>query len=105
MTFLTNKAGLKNRTYIFPATLLLALSLFLFIPNAAQAHVKWFSEFSFIDEPRTFFELLTPVYLSMIVLSVIVIGGMVYFERKLISTNGYGRLNKWLADRQRTTAC
>lgn len=86
--------------FVLPALFLFTLTTVLLMPEAVQAHVKWFSEFSFIDEPRTFRQILTPVYLSMIVLSVVVIGGMVYLERTIAQTGWYSNLNSWLADRQ-----
>ena len=64
------------------------------------AHVKWFSQFSFLDEPRRFTQILTPVYYSMIVLSVLVIGLAVYLERTLANQAWYQNLNKWLSDQQ-----
>ena len=39
--------------------LALALGVAL-VPTAAWAHVKWFSEFSYADRPRTLQEALTP---------------------------------------------
>ena len=106
MTFINYKilkSQVKNQLQrlLFPIALIVASVIFFLSPDAALAHVKWFSEFSFIDEPRTFFQILTPVYFTMILLSIIVIGGMVYFERTLASTDWYSKLNRWLADRQR----
>ncbi|MFK7804148.1 MAG: hypothetical protein AB8G95_21115 [Anaerolineae bacterium] len=101
MKIFTPKTNLKVQNMILPATALLALTLFLLIPDTAQAHVKWFSQFSFIDKPRTFLQILTPVYLSMIVLSVVVISAMVYLERTLTDTEWYSRLNRWLSDREK----
>ena len=90
------KINLKNHSVLIAGALLLGLIL----PNTTFAHVKWFSQFSFLDEPRRFVEILTPVYLSMVVLTVIVIGVMVYLERTLSAQPWYSNLNKWLSDRQ-----
>ena len=88
-------------TYLKKAPLFLGLVfLILILPQTGFAHVKWFSQFSFLDEPRQFTQILTPVYLSMIVLSVVVIGAMVYLERTLINQDWYSNLNRWLSDRQ-----
>lgn len=73
------------------------LFLLLIFPETTSGHVKWFSEFSFIDKPRRFTEVLTPIYLSMMVLSVIVIGSAVYAERTLSAQAWYGQFNAWLS--------
>ncbi|MEM9775478.1 MAG: hypothetical protein AAF902_12930 [Chloroflexota bacterium] len=88
--------SLKIKFSVIAGLLLLLLTL----PESTLAHVKWFSEFSFIDEPRRFNQILTPVYYSMVVLSVIVIGGAVYVERTLADQPWYSRFNKWLSDQQ-----
>ncbi len=90
----------QNKYKLTPIFLLTAILLILILPQTSLAHVKWFSQFSFLDEPRTFTQILTPIYLSMIVLSVVVIGVMVYLERTLANQDWYSNLNKWLSDRQ-----
>lgn len=79
------------------AICLLAL---LLLPTAGEAHVKWFSAFSFLDEPRRFTQILTPVYWGLLGLSAVVIGVMVYLERTLAGQPWYDRFNEWLSSRQ-----
>lgn len=91
---------MDHKRKLAPLLLLGSFLLFLALPQNTFAHVKWFSQFSFLDEPRTFTQILTPIYLSMIVLTILVIGVMVYLERTLSNQGWYGRLNDWLSDRQ-----
>ena len=67
--------------------------------SAAWAHVKWFSRFSFRDEPRTLAEAVTPTFLALALLSVVVVGGMVPLDRWLKGNAGYQRINQWLEAR------
>ncbi|MEM7799215.1 MAG: DoxX family membrane protein [Chloroflexota bacterium] len=76
------------------------LLLLFFLPDGLSAHVKWFSQFSFVDEPRRFSQILTPVYYSMMALSVFAIGLAVYLERTLADQRWYRNLNTWLSDQQ-----
>lgn len=62
----------------FWALLVLA---FLAPPGVAHAHVKWFSEFSYADPPRTLSEIVTPLFLALMVLSMAAIGTLVVVDR------------------------
>lgn len=56
--------------------------LVLFAPPAiAEAHVKWFSDFSYEDAPRTFAQVLSPLTLGMALLSIVAIGALVVVDR------------------------
>ena len=74
------------------------------IPAPAFAHVKWFSEFSFADPPRSLMEVITPTFVALALLSIIIVAALVPAERWLERNPAYARLNAWLevrADRSR----
>lgn len=77
----------------------LATSALLLRPTPAWAHVKWFSEFSFADRPLGAGEVLTPTFLGLALLSVVVIGALVWVDRGLGAMRWYQRTNEWLASR------
>ena len=79
--------------------LLVALVTGLAVVPAAQAHVKWFSRFSYADAPRTFAEVVSsPLVLGLALLSALVIGALVLVDRRLDGTNAYRRVLRWLDD-------
>jgi uncharacterized membrane protein YphA (DoxX/SURF4 family) len=80
---------MKRRLLLFGA--LLAL-----LPSAAQAHVKWFSEFDFSHQPRTLAEVLTPVFWVLALLSMAVIAALVWIDRWLERQPWMARLTAWL---------
>jgi len=63
------------------------------LPVVAHAHVKWFSDFSFADQPLTLGEAITPMVLALLVLSMGVIGAMVWVDQRVASMTWYQRLN------------
>jgi len=67
------------------------------LPVVAHAHVKWFSDFSFADQPLTLAEAITPTVLALLVLSMGVIGAMVWVDQRVASMAWYQRLNDTLA--------
>ena len=83
----------------FPALFIATLLVWL-VPNSAEAHVKWFANFAFTDPPLTLREVVTPLYLSLAALSVLVISSMVFVDKRLTHINWYTQLNQWLADRK-----
>jgi uncharacterized membrane protein YphA (DoxX/SURF4 family) len=78
---------------------LLALAAFLLLPQTALAHVKWFSDFSFTDRPLTLDETITPLFIGLAVLSMVVIGALVVVDRLLKDTTWYNRIGDWLEER------
>lgn len=70
------------------------------VPSAAHAHVKWFSEFSFADQPLTVAQAATPLFLGLAALSMAVIGGMVLLDRRLENAAWYRAADRWLTDRR-----
>jgi uncharacterized membrane protein YphA (DoxX/SURF4 family) len=80
-----------------PARFALAASAAVALAPAATAHVKWFSEFSFADQPLTLSEAWTPTVTALLALSVVVVGALVWVDRRISGTGWYGRLDAWLA--------
>jgi len=70
------------------------------VPAAAHAHVKWFAEFSFRDQPLTAGQAATPLFFGLALLSMAVIGGMVLLDRRLETAAWYRGVNDWLAARR-----
>lgn len=66
-------------------------------PSAAHAHVKWFSEFSFADRPLRLAEAVTPTVVALLVFSMVVIGALVWVDRRVATSTWYERLDAWLA--------
>lgn len=87
--------------YRFRLLLITMLGLGLFsIVQPVSAHVKWFSQFEFTDQPLTLSQLITPTFIGLTLLSFIVIGGMVLIDKQLDNLGWYGRINKWLIDQK-----
>lgn len=74
-----------------PSALVAALIAGL-APAPAQAHVKWFSEFSFADRPLTVGDVVTPTFLALALLSIVVIGALVVLDRRLAGAAWYRRV-------------
>lgn len=72
------------------------LGLLFVVQSAAYAHVKWFSDFSFSDQPLTLDEAVDTTFLLLMVLSMVVIGALVYLDRRLKETDWFNNVNSWL---------
>lgn len=70
------------------------------LPRPAMAHVKWFTEFSFGDEPRTLAQAVGPLFIALAVLSMGVIAALVFVDQRLETIPAYRRVNDWLAARR-----
>ncbi|MEM8962874.1 MAG: DoxX family membrane protein [Acidobacteriota bacterium] len=80
------------RRFFFAAWLLFLLGA----TSPAWAHVKWFSDFSYLTPPLSIAEVLTPTYLGLVVLSMVVISALVWVDRRLDGLSGYRQINDWL---------
>jgi uncharacterized membrane protein YphA (DoxX/SURF4 family) len=67
------------------------------MPGVAHAHVKWFSEFSYADPPRTLGEILTPLFFVLAVLSMVAIGALVLIDRWMAGRSWWQGIANWLA--------
>lgn len=70
----------------------------LFLRQAtAWAHVKWFSNFSFSDKPLTLNQIIDTTFVSLLILSMVVISLLVYLDRRLKETAWFRKVNEWLS--------
>jgi uncharacterized membrane protein YphA (DoxX/SURF4 family) len=69
-------------------------------PLVAQAHVKWFTDFSFTDPPLTLGQAVTPTFLMLALLTFLVMGALVFLDKRLNSLPLYGRIVDWLTARR-----
>lgn len=65
--------------------------------STAHAHVKWFSQYRFDQQPVTFAQLNHPAFWALVVLSVVTLGLFVWTDRKISDWGPYVRLNERLA--------
>lgn len=65
----------------------------------ALAHVKWFSDFTFADPPRTLVQVVTPTFIALVLLSAGVIACLVPLEIWLERQAWYRGINRWLESR------
>ncbi|HLR33318.1 MAG TPA: hypothetical protein VK074_12575 [Fodinibius sp.] len=72
------------------------LTIMLIVHATAIAHVKWFSDFSFADEPLTLAEAIDTTFLLLLLLSAVVIGALVYVDRQFREAVWFHRVNNWL---------
>jgi hypothetical protein len=79
---------------------LFALPLVALLPGTAYAHVKWFTDFSFADRPRTLAEVLTPTFLALAALGAVAVGLLVLLDRAISGSAWYRRVDDWLAQRR-----
>lgn len=66
------------------------------LPSSVFAHVKWFTEFSFLDRPLSFQEVLTPLLIGFAIIAAIAMTATVFIDTKLEDLEIYQRLRGWL---------
>lgn len=79
---------------------LAALWLLAGMAPAALAHVKWFSDFSFLDTPVTYGAILTPYMIGFAIFSVVGISLSVFIDRRLEQWRPYKAISDWLEERR-----
>jgi hypothetical protein len=67
------------------------------LPAAAHAHVKWFSEFSYADQPLTLKDAGTPTFWGLVLLSIATIAALVVLERLANRARWYKAIDGWLS--------
>lgn len=88
-------------THFFNKKTWLLLFILLFgTAIAAFGHVKWFADFSFNDQPLTLSEAIGPLFISLTVLSMVVIAAMVFMDKKLQTWPLYQTIDEWLQERK-----
>ena len=75
--------------------------VFFIINSTAFSHVKWFSNFNFIDKPRTIEEVTTPVFWFLFILSLIVISLSIILDNRINELGVAKKINHWLDDRKK----
>lgn len=63
----------------------------------ASAHVKWFSQFSYEDQPLTLTEALTTTFWALVVLSLVTVAALVLLDRSASQQRWYQRIDQWMA--------
>ncbi len=76
------------------ALVLLLIALF---PDSLFAHVKWFTHFSYADRPVTLEEAITPVFLGLMALSIVVIAILAALEPKIVSHKLFKKVDSMLS--------
>jgi hypothetical protein len=79
---------------------LIAFCILLIAPQIAQAHVKWFSDFSFTDPPLTLAEAFSPLLIGLALLTFVAMGTLVFVDNFLQSNAIYQSIVKWLTERK-----
>ena len=87
------------RSSYHPRVLVLAAVLSLGTAAPLWAHVKWFSDFSFRDQPRSITEVITPTFLALALLSFLAIAALVPLDAWLQGREWYRDVNRWLEAR------
>lgn len=68
----------------------------LLVPAIAYAHVKWFSQFTYADRPRTLAEVASPMFLALAAVSTAVVGALAIADDWLRSHHVAKRIEDWL---------
>lgn len=77
------------------AATLVTVALAALLPSSANAHVKWFSDFTYADRPRTLSEVVSPTFWALAVLSILVIASLAYVDQWLRATRLPQALDAW----------
>lgn len=70
------------------------------VTTAAFAHVKWFSDFTFADKPRSLEAILSPTFWALTALSVVVIALLVFLDYRTSKAGILERMKGWLEARK-----
>ena len=86
-----SRRSARQRRYVACAAFTSALA----VPRPASAHVKWFSNFDWSTPPRTFDEILTPTFWSLLALSVVTLAALVLVDRRVDAWPRLARITAW----------
>ncbi len=82
------------------ALLILVVILLFLMVAPVQAHVKWFTEFSFLDQPLSLGEALSPLFIGFAVASTLGVVALVFVDKRLENLPFYLRIREWLQSRR-----
>ncbi|MCB1233787.1 MAG: hypothetical protein KDM91_01795 [Verrucomicrobiae bacterium] len=99
MTMPTTRFGSRRWTTPAPLWTVVMLAI-LARPSSAEAHVKWFSEFSFDDRPLSFREILAPLFFLLWGLSVAVSVTLTLLEERITRIGWVSRVDDWFASKK-----
>ncbi len=84
-----------NKYKLFLSGLIFIIFTF-FQSIPAWAHVKWFSEFSFIDKPKTVSETMDMSFWVLMILSIACIGLLAFLDYRLTAVTWTKQVTRWL---------
>lgn len=87
-------------TFFRKVILLILLGSFLF-PTTLFAHVKWFSNFNFLEKSKSIKEVANVTYWGLTLLSITVIAVLIFLDKKINEARWKKKVDKWLDDRKR----
>lgn len=70
------------------------------LPMGVNAHVKWFADSEFTDPPLSLAEVITPTFIGLAILSVVVISSLVFVDKLLHRFELYQTIEDWLQERR-----
>lgn len=82
------------------ALFMIVLITLIALPTLADAHVKWFTDFSFLDRPLTLSEALSPIVIGLTLAGAIAMTVTVFIDKRLEEFPWYQRISKWLYNRR-----
>ncbi|MEL6408016.1 MAG: DoxX family membrane protein [Chloroflexota bacterium] len=91
---------IQTKNNLWLKWLVLAGVFALAMPFVTEAHVKWFADFSFLDEPLSFFETLTPNVIGLTIAAVIAMPITVWLDKFLEDYDAYKSIKAWLYERR-----
>jgi uncharacterized membrane protein YphA (DoxX/SURF4 family) len=77
-----------------------AIWLMFLTPYFSQAHVKWFSDWSFTDQPQSIQGILSPLFIGLATATMVALAVAVFLDKRLSSMGWYQSVVKWFDERQ-----
>ena len=72
--------------------------LLLLVSYPLYAHIKWFSKYSFEDEPLQLADVTNSVFWILLAASMVVVGLLTLLDKKIEMTNWYKNASTWLSN-------
>jgi hypothetical protein len=83
-------------------TIIFAFLLWAFVltPHPALAHVKWFVDFSFADQPQPLNTAITPTFIGLLIFTMVALGIAALIDYRLRKSAWYQRIIQWFEARR-----